>query len=113
MADLFEHYVGNELVRHTYLLSRGIKVKYWRDAAGPEVDYVIDASHRYIPIEVKWSDKPGETEAKHIKKFLTEYSEAEKGYIICRTPYRYQLTDQITVLPWQELKEAFNFELSI
>lgn len=103
LADLFEQYIGTELIYHSQLKSPHIKVKYWRDLAGPEVDYVLDAAHRYIPIEVKWTDKPNINDAKHILKFLSEYKETDQGYIICRTPHRYKLTDHITALPWQEL----------
>lgn len=105
--DLFEHYVGNELVGLSQLLSPHIKVRYWRDAAGPEVDYVLDVAHRYIPIEVKWSDKPNESDAKHLKKFIEEYPSVTQAYIVCRTPYRYQITEKITALPWQEINMMF------
>jgi len=107
IADLFEQYVGNELIYHTQLTSPTMRVKYWRDTAGPEIDYVLEASHQYIPIEVKWSDKPNEFDAKHLKKFLIEYPETKEAYIICRTPRAYRLTPHITALPWQEIPSIF------
>ncbi len=103
MADLFEHYVGNELLYHSQLISPQIKLRYWRDSAGPEIDYVLDITQQYIPIEVKWSEAPNETDARHLKKFLEEYSEAKQAYIVCRTPRRYKVCDRITALPWQEI----------
>jgi len=106
MADLFEHYIGNELVYHSQLASPHIKVKYWRDAAGPEVDFILDVAQTYIPIEVKWSDKPNISDAKHLVKFMDEY-QSKQGYIICRTPHRYKITNSILALPWQELKAVF------
>ena len=107
MADLFEHYVGNELVYQSQLQSPQIKVRYWRDTAGPEIDYVLDIAHRYIPIEVKWNDKPGLNDARHLKKFMDDYPEVEQAYIVCQTPCRYQLSDTITVLPWQDIHSIF------
>ncbi len=107
IADLFEHYVGNELVYHSQLTSPHIKVKYWRDASGPEIDFILDVAHQYIPIEVKWSDKPSASDARHLKRFLDEYIEAKAAYIISRTPHRYKLDDRIIVLPWQELGKIF------
>lgn len=103
MADLFEHYVGNELVYQGQLRSPQIKVRYWRDTAGPEIDFVLDIAHRYFPIEVKWTDKPDSNDARHLKKFMEEYPQAEQAYLICQTPHRYKLSDSITVLPWQEI----------
>ena len=103
MADLFEHYIGNELVHYSQLKSPSIKVKYWRDTAGPEVDFVLDIAQHYIPIEVKWTETPDLSDAKQLKKFMEEYPESEQGYIVCRTPNRYRLTDKIIALPWQEI----------
>jgi len=108
LADLFEQYVGIELVYNCYLSPHHPKVKYWRDAAGPEVDYVLERAHEYTPIEVKWSDKPNESDAKHLRKFMLEYT-AKQGFIICRTPKRYKIADNITALPWQEIISIFNF----
>lgn len=102
LGDLFEHYVGNELYFQSQLISPHIKVKYWRDSAGPEIDYVLDIAGRCVPIEVKWSDHPASSDAKHLKKFIEEYS-SEQAYIICRTPQRYKIEDKITALPWQDI----------
>ncbi len=107
LGDLFEHHVGNELIHQSQLISPNIKVKYWRDAAGPEIDYVLDIAHRYIPIEVKWSDKPNEVDARHLKKFIAEYPDIEIAYIVCRTPHRYQIADKIMAISWQEIDSIF------
>jgi predicted AAA+ superfamily ATPase len=107
MAELFEHYVGNELVYQSQLNHPHVKVKYWRDAAGPEIDYVLDASHQFTPIEVKWSDKPRLVDARHLIKFMQEHPTAKMSYIVCRTPQRYKLAANVTVIPWQEINEVF------
>lgn len=107
LADLFEQYIGTELVYHSYLSSPQVKIKYWRDSAGPEVDYVIDHAHEYTPIEIKWTDRPTDSDARHLKKFMTEYP-VKQAYIICRTPRRYKISDNITALPWQEVSVIFN-----
>ena len=108
MADLFEHYIGNELVYQSQLRSPQIKVRYWRDTAGPEIDYVLDISHQYIPIEVKWTDKPDLSDARHLKKFIEAYPDVERAYIVCQTPTRYKLSEQIMALPWQEVHMIFD-----
>ncbi len=108
MAHLFEHYVGNELYNSSQVRSPHIKIKYWRDSAGPEVDYVIDVSRTFYPVEVKWSDAPKEKDARHLIRFLNEYPEADKGYIICRTPRRYKVNDAVTAVPWQQMGELLD-----
>lgn len=101
---LFEQYIGIELIHQT----RGqihAQLKYWRDSSGIEIDYVLDLAGEYIPIEVKWSEQPTLKDARHLQKFLSEYDNANKGYIICRTPTAIQLTENISALPWQELNK--------
>jgi hypothetical protein len=36
-------------------------------------------------------------------KFLEEYPNAPRGYIICRTPKAYALNEKIIVLPWDQI----------
>jgi len=108
MANLFEHYVGNELVYRGLLDYPSARVRYWRDTAGPEVDYILELNGKYIPIEVKWSDAPNAHDTRHLKKFMEEYPQkAEKGYIVCQTPHRYKINNDILALPWQELDFIF------
>ena len=106
LADLFEQYLGTELIYHSRLSSPNIKIKYWRDSAGPEVDYVIDQAQTYTPIEIKWTDKPALSDARHLKKFIEEYS-VKQAYIVCRTPHRYKVAANIIALPWQEIGTIF------
>ncbi len=111
MGHLLEQYVGNALLWEMQFKLPQAKLKYWRDAAGPEVDYVLEIFHQYLPIEIKWSDKPNETDARNLKKFMEIYPETRQAYIICRTPQRYNVLDKITVLPWQELGDILNIYL--
>ncbi|HEU5281371.1 MAG TPA: hypothetical protein VFU82_05290 [Gammaproteobacteria bacterium] len=47
------------------------------------------------------------SDAKHLIKFMQEYPDVKMSYIISRTPQAYQLTDKITVLPWQAISSIF------
>jgi predicted AAA+ superfamily ATPase len=111
VADLFEHYIGNELIYYSQLIASHVKVKYWRDTAGPEIDFILDTADRYIPIEVKWSDRPNADDARHLKKFIYEYPEVEIAYVVCRTPRRYKIADKIMAIPWQEIETIFHSNL--
>lgn len=103
-GHLFEQFVGLEIIRALRTVPVRMKLQYWRDPDGPEVDWVIDTTQGLIPIEVKWTDNPQEQDAKHLKVFLEEY-QAPKGYVICRTPRRRKLLDNVEAIPWQELSE--------
>ncbi|GAB4224238.1 MAG: ATP-binding protein [Gammaproteobacteria bacterium] len=104
LGHLFEHFVGNELSYYSQLISPSIKLRYWRDSNGPEVDYVLDIAQTYIVVEVKWTERPTEKDAKNIVKFLSEYPNAKQAYIVCRSPHRYKVTDKVMAIPWQELQ---------
>ena len=104
LAHLFEQYIGIELIHQTRKLS-STQLRYWRDSNNVEVDYVLETSGRYIPIEVKWTEEPSINDARHLKKFLSEYENTDKGYIICRTPQAVEISENIIALPWQRVKE--------
>lgn len=109
LGELFEQFIGLQLLAYRELNNRMAKLNFWRDSAGPEIDYVLDIAQTYIPIEVKWSDHPTIKDARHLEKFLQEYSNAKIAYIICRTPNEYILGDNgnIRVIPWTSLHKIF------
>lgn len=102
MGHLFEEFVGLELLRQLRFLSPRGKLQFWRDSNGPEVDWVVEKHGEYLPIEVKWTNKPVSSHIKHLKLFMSEYP-AKKGYLICRIPYRQKFSDEIEAIPWQEI----------
>jgi uncharacterized protein len=102
MGRLFEEFVGLELLRQLRFLSPRSKLQFWRDANGPEVDWVVQHHGEYLPIEVKWTNKPALSHAKHLKVFLEEYP-AKKAYLICQIPYRQKFSAEIEAVPWQEI----------
>lgn len=103
MGMLFEQWVGLELIHMLRTHPERSQVMYWRDADGPEVDWVIEKQNEYTPIEVKWTENPHPGDAKHLKVFLKEYSNAKNGYVICRVDRRQKLADRIFAIPWQEI----------
>lgn len=105
-GDIFEHYIGVELIYQCKLILPMAKLRYWRDVNGPEVDFVLDYAQSYTPIEIKLTDSPKLRDARHLELFINEYESAEHGYIICQAPEPYRLTDTVTVLPWQQLLKA-------
>lgn len=112
MGKLFEQWVALELIHTLRLRSERARVVFWRDADGVEVDWVIERHQEYIPIEVKWTENPQISDAKHIKTFLAEYSNAKIGYVVCRVNRRQKLADHIFALPWQELPTILDDERS-
>jgi len=107
LGRMFEQFVGLELIRYAKLSLKQIRIRFWRDHAGPEVDWVLDIEGRYIPVEVKWTDSPSESMAKSLHVFLDEYPQALKGYIVCQTLRSFQLTQRVEAVSWRDLHKIF------
>ncbi len=103
MGTLFEQFVALELIRSLRQSGSTSQLQFWRDPDGAEVDWVIKGENRWLPIEVKWSEVPTDRDAKHLRTFISEYSLAKEGIIVCRTPRAFKLSPTITAVPWQEI----------
>jgi len=111
MGELFEQFVGIEIVRHCRLHAPEARLRFWRDPDGPEVDWVVDYPGGFLPIEVKLGDRPSERDARHIEVFIEEYG-ARRGLVVCSVPRPMKLTPRVTAVPWQELPEVLRSALS-
>jgi predicted AAA+ superfamily ATPase len=100
---LFEQFVGLELLRATRQVGSNLRVRFWRDPDGPEVDWIVESDDRWLPVEVKWSEAPAERDAWHLRTFLSEHPKARAGVVVCRTPRRFKIGSNITAVPWQEM----------
>ena len=105
LGRLFEQFVGLELVRCAHATHHTLRIRFWRDPDGPEVDWVIDDNGAYTPVEVKWTDHPTPSDIRHVEVFLDEYPSATTGYLVCQAPRRVKLSERVVALPWQSLDE--------
>jgi len=110
-GHLFEQFIGLELIKMIRQQDHKIQIHFWRDLDGPEVDWLIETPDCLIPIEVKYTDKPSERDARHLKTFLKEYDKASKAYIICQTPRKLKLAENIYAIPWLDMYSIFPLEL--
>lgn len=51
---------------------------YWRTAVGEEVDVVLEAGDRLLPIEVKATSRPRLADAAHLRTFRQEYGKGSR-----------------------------------
>lgn len=107
MGQLFEQFVGLELLRYLRAMLPSGRLRYWRDHAGPEIDYVIELNRRFLPIEVKWTETPSIKDGKHLIKFMDEYDCIKPSYIICRCHQPMLLRKDTIAIPWQSLTSVF------
>jgi predicted AAA+ superfamily ATPase len=97
---LFEQWVGIELWKRLQYLGEG-QLHYLRTRDGMKIDFIIEQAGRLTPVEVKWTEKPAESDARHLRTFLKEHpKQAKQAYIICRCSRPMEICDRVTALPW-------------
>lgn len=102
-GDLFEHLVGNEILKWIRSHAYDVKLFFWRDPDGPEVDWIIQHENRLLPIEVKLKSSPKESEAKHLFTFMNEYPAAKSAWIVCSSENSYLLNKSVKVVPFNQM----------
>lgn len=62
---------------------------------------MIHRAGRYVPVEVKLTERPTLKDARHIRTFLDEHPrQARRGFVICRAPRPLALDERVVALPW-------------
>ncbi|MFH0729114.1 MAG: ATP-binding protein [Pseudomonadota bacterium] len=76
---------------------------YWRSHDGLEVDLILQAGGKLIPIEIKLTTTPAVAHLNSLKRFraLAGEESCEPGILVCRVPEQQPLPYGITALPWQ------------
>ena len=81
----------------------GGRLHHVRTKDGREIDFLVEMNDELIPVEVKWTDRPTTSDARHISAFMKNNPKSREGYVICRCPRPQQLCQGVTALPWQNL----------
>lgn len=101
-GNLFEQFVGIEILKVIRVYASQAKLRYWQDHAGPAVDYVLEYSRQYLPIEVKWTESPLMKDARHLLKFMNEYDCNVPALIVCQAQRPLQLADNVLAIGWKD-----------
>jgi predicted AAA+ superfamily ATPase len=103
-GPIFETAVLLQIVKA--FLNRGEEpqVHFWRTSAGAEVDLVVEAGGKLIPMEVKLSATPRPAMAGGIRGFQEDLGEkAGPGFVIHPGDVRLPLAPKVAALPFAEL----------
>jgi predicted AAA+ superfamily ATPase len=74
---------------------------YWRTAIGEEVDLVIQAAGRLLPVEVKVSGHPSVGDARHLRTFRAEYGKKSRAGLLLHTGRTLEwITSDVLAAPW-------------
>lgn len=74
---------------------------YWRTAIGEEVNFVVEAGSRLLPIEIKATAKPRLADATHLRTFRAEYGKKARAGLLLHTGSTLEwLTPDVLAAPW-------------
>lgn len=109
------HLAGNEapagahlenLVLHDLLAWRDARLEraeigYWRTSIGEEVDFVIEAGGKLLPIEVKATARPRLADCAHLRTFRAEYGKKARAGLLLHTGDALEwLAPDVLAAPW-------------
>ncbi len=77
------------------------EILYWRTTTGEEVDFVIEAAGKVLPVEVKATDRPTVKDAANLIAFQHEYGkDARSGLLLYNGSETKWLTPTVLAAPW-------------
>lgn len=77
------------------------EVFYWRTATGEEVDFVVEWRDRVLAVEVKATNRPRTSDARHLKTFQEEYGDRVVGSLLLHDgDVTEWLAPGILAVPW-------------
>ncbi len=78
-----------------------VELAYWRTTIGEEVDFVIEAGGKLLPIEVKATAKPRLADCAHLRTFRQEYGRKARAGLLLHTGRTIEwLTPDVLAVPW-------------
>ena len=103
-GPIMETAVLSEITRTLTHRGEAPRVCFWRTRAGTEVDFVVEADGKLVPIEVKASATPRPAMARPIRTLQRDVGEAAApGYVVHPGDVRLPLGQGARALPFAEL----------
>lgn len=101
---ILEAVVLSEILKTFLHRGQEPRLHFWRTASGSEVDIIVEAGDKLIPIEVKLSATPRPAMAAGIKAFQRDLGEVvAPGYVVHPGDVRLPLTSNVTAIPFAKL----------
>ena len=78
-----------------------VELACWRTTIGEEVDFVIEAGGKLLPIEVKATAKPRLADCAHLRTFRQEYGRKARAGLLLHAGRAVEwLTPDVLAVPW-------------
>jgi len=99
-GEYLENLILNDLVAWRDARLERAEIFYWRTQVGEEVDLVIETAGQLFPIEIKSTARPRLDDARHIRTFRTQYSNARSGLLLHTGDRTEWLAPDVLAVPW-------------
>ena len=99
-GSIFESFVVAELVKHITAARHDAPLHHWRDATGHEIDVLIDAGDRLVPVEVKSGSTIAATACDTINWWTSLPGNPNRGGVLVHGGDRTFDFKGVRVLPW-------------
>ena len=84
-----------------------LQIWFWQDRTGREVDLLLEADQRLVPVECKWKERPDAGDAAGIRRVRALYGSAvAAGFVACTTGSAFQVAPEVTAVPGWRLHPA-------
>jgi hypothetical protein len=94
---LFETYAVSEILKSHWHNGERPFAHYYRDAAGVEIDLLLEAEGRLWPVEIKQTASP---DAKMVRAFdVIPRNERGKGALVCLAPRFIPMNTEVNIIP--------------
>ena len=100
---LFENYVIMELLKEKFNKASSSRFYYWKENNGLEIDLLIDAGKKIIPVEIKASSTFSESHIKNLQQW-NKITGISGGLLLYNGETDFTWTDKIRVSNWKNHK---------
>jgi predicted AAA+ superfamily ATPase len=96
-----ENLVLNDLLAWRDARLERAELGYWRSSTGEEVDFVVEAGDKLLPIEVKAGTQPRLSDAAHLRTFRKEYGRKARAALLLHTGSTLEwIAPDVLAVPW-------------
>jgi predicted AAA+ superfamily ATPase len=96
-----ENLILNDLLAWRDARVRPAEILYWRTVSGQEVDFVVEADEKLLPIEVKATSRLRASDAASLRAFRAEYGRQARAGLLLHTGREVTwLAPDVLAAPW-------------
>ena len=107
IGAFWENHVVGQWIRHRDWFAPALQLWFWQDRTGREVDLLIEADQRLVPVECKWKERPDAGDAMGIRRLRALYGSAvADGFVACTAASAFQVTRGVTALSGWRLRPS-------